>query len=343
MVGYLMTIQLRLSFMICEAPGQYGIRASLRRRDAYGVNISKQKDAQISETIPPLLSPYNIFKRQRSVTRSIRNLISTNRPHMKEYVQSSRLDQCSLRATNQEQLILSLHGRKNQPAFCKIALLDSSYLHYENAVIGTVLTTLHAGSVVLTIFPNYNVSLSDNTLSTRLKVQVQITGTDHVPEAMSATLHHQIIYRLQNHSIDLPLSGCSSDSLLVVTNREEDIPSIVQIPRRITREELTQLIPLEWITNYERLHVDRRPIQSQESTFIRSIDKRVKTIFKKPDEESTSISPIFQTMMIQPVLKENWCPVHVVTAEGKPIYTDKIDGHFIWDVDPTRCDPDCDC
>ncbi|KAI5393689.1 hypothetical protein KIW84_060707 [Lathyrus oleraceus] len=204
---------------------------------------------------------------------------------MKEYVQSSRLDQCSLRATNQEQ--------KNQPVFCKIALLDSSYLHYENAVIGTVLTMLHAGSAVLTIFPNYNMSLSHNTLSTRLKVHVQITGTNQVPEAMSATLHHQIIYRLQNHSIDLPLSGCSSDSLLVVTNREEDISSIVQIPRRITREELTRLIPLEWITNYERLHVDRRPIQSQEATLRRSIDKTVKTIFKKPDEGSTSMSPIF--------------------------------------------------
>ncbi|KAI5423648.1 hypothetical protein KIW84_030028 [Lathyrus oleraceus] len=346
MVGCLMTSQLRLIFMICEAPGQYGIRASLIRRGAYGVNISKEKDAQISETIPPLLSLYNIFKRQRSVTRSIRNLISTNRPHMKEYVQSSRLDQCSLRATNQEQyvdleipqylinhwktegytalhfgavrLILSLHGRKNQAVFCKIALLDSSYLHYENVVIGTVLTTLHAGSV-------------------------QITGTDQVPEAMSVTLHHQIIYRLQNHSIDLPLSGCSYDSLLVVTNREEDIPSIVQIPRRITREELTQLIPLEWITNYKRLHVDKRPIQSQEATFRRSIDKTVKTIFKKPDEGSTSMSPIFQTMMIQPVLKEDWCSVHDVTTEGKPIYTDKIDGHYIWDVDPTRCDPDCDC
>ncbi|KAI5424799.1 hypothetical protein KIW84_030838 [Lathyrus oleraceus] len=234
------------------------------------------EDAQIYETIPPLLSPYNIFKRQRSVTRSIRNLISTNHPHMKEYVQSSRLDQCSLRATNQEQLILSLYGRKNQPIFCKITLLDSSYLHYENAVIGTVLTTLHAGSVVLTIFPNYN---------------------------------------RRRH--------------------------IVQIPRRITREELSQLIPLEWITNYERLHVDRRPIQSQEATFRRSIDKTVKTIFKNPDEGSTSMSPIFQIMMIQSVLKEDWCPVHAVTTEGKPIYTDKIDGHFIWDVDPTRwrCKP----
>ncbi|CAK8541672.1 unnamed protein product [Lathyrus sativus] len=241
---------------------------------------------------------------------------------MKEYVQSSILDQCSLRATNQEQyvdlkipqylinhwktegyttlhfgavrLILSLHGRKNQPIFCKIALLDSSYLHYENVVIGTVLTILHAGSVVLTIFPNYN-----------------------------------IIYRLQNHSIDLPLLGCSSDSLLVVTNREEDIPSIVQISRKITREELTQLIPLEWITNYERLHVDKRPIQSQEATFRISVDNTVKTIFKKPAEGSSSISLIFQSMMIQPVLKDDWCPVYAITTEGKHIYTDKIDGHFI--------------
>ncbi|KAI5433555.1 hypothetical protein KIW84_020734 [Lathyrus oleraceus] len=164
---------------------------------------------------------------------------------MKEYVQSSRLDQCSLRAMNQEQLILSLHGRKNQHVFCKIAILDSSYLHYENTVIGTVLTTLHAGSVILTIFPNYNVSVNDNSLSMRLKVQVQITGFDQVPEAMSATLHHQIIYRLQNHSIYFPLSSFSSNSLLFITNREEDIPSIVLIPRRITRKELTQLIPLE--------------------------------------------------------------------------------------------------
>ncbi|XP_073220669.1 uncharacterized protein [Cicer arietinum] len=47
--------------------------------------------------------------------------------------------------------------------------------------------------------------------------------------------------------------------------------------------------------------------------------------------------------MIQPVLKEDWCPIHAVTTNGKPIYIDKIDGQFIWDVDPTKCDPNCDC
>ncbi|KAI5409459.1 hypothetical protein KIW84_055047 [Lathyrus oleraceus] len=298
---------IKADFIVCEVPGQCGIRASSRRMGACGMNIIKRvtkgenhsnmetpeqntqlitttsslslpklckktnshkienlieyshvpEDAQISETIPPLLSPYNIFKRQTSVTRSIRNLISTNRPQMKEYVQSSRLDQCSLRATNQEQYV---------------DLEIPQYL---------------IRSVVLTIFPNYNVSLNDNTLPKRLKIQVQITGTDQVPEAMSATLY-------------------VAESL-------------------------------------DRSASFRRPIQSQEATFRRSIDRTIKTIFKNPDEGSTSMSPIFQTMMIQLVLKEDWCHVHAVTTEGKLIYTDKIDGHFIWDVDPIRCDPDCDC
>ena len=48
-------------------------------------------------------------------------------------------------------------------------------------------------------------------------------------------------------------------------------------------------------------------------------------------------------MMIQPILKEDWCPIHAVTSKGEPIYTDKINGHFIWDVDPNKCDPECDC
>jgi len=58
----------------------------------------------------------------------------------------------------------------------RVSLLDSSYIHYENVVIGTVLSTLHAKSVVRTIFPNYNVSLRDPTLPQRMKVQIQITG-----------------------------------------------------------------------------------------------------------------------------------------------------------------------
>ncbi|KAH9658282.1 hypothetical protein KPL70_023425 [Citrus sinensis] len=94
----------------------------------------------------------------------IRTLISTKRPHPKEYIQSSRLDQCSLQATTAEQyvtleippelisncqregfihlhiegvrLILTLYGRKGLPVTARIAMLDTRFTHYQDAVIG---------------------------------------------------------------------------------------------------------------------------------------------------------------------------------------------------------------
>ncbi|RDX88095.1 hypothetical protein CR513_30350, partial [Mucuna pruriens] len=194
------------------------------------------------------------------------------------------------------------------------------YLHYENAVIGTVLTTLHASSVIITIFPNYNVSLRDPTISHRLKVQVQITGADQVAKALSATLHYQFIYRLQDHAINLSLPTSNDGALFVMANHQEETLSIVQIPRNISRE------------------------QSTETTFRRSVDGTVRTLFKKPDEVSgRSYASIFQSMMIQPVVKEGKIPIWGVLPDGKSIFTDKINGHFIWDVAPKECDPNCDC
>ena len=57
---------------------------------------------QINESSLPLISPYHLYKKL-SFTRSIKTLISTKRPHLKEYIQSSRLDQCALQATTDEQ------------------------------------------------------------------------------------------------------------------------------------------------------------------------------------------------------------------------------------------------
>ena len=101
-------------------------------------------------------------------------------------------------------LMLTLHGRKGLPATARITLLDSIYQQYEQAVIGTVLTTLNAGSAVLTIFPNFNIQLKNPTLSNRFKVQVQLVGAPQDEAALSATLHHQIVYRIQDHCFDLP-------------------------------------------------------------------------------------------------------------------------------------------
>ncbi|KAH9686201.1 hypothetical protein KPL70_014283 [Citrus sinensis] len=130
------------------------------------------ESAQISESSYPLISPYQLYKRPSSFTRSIRTLIPTRRPHPKEYIQSSHLDQCALQATSAEQnitleipsellsnwkregythlhlggirLILTLHGRRGLPVTARLAMLDTWFKQYQDAVIGTVLTTLHA-------------------------------------------------------------------------------------------------------------------------------------------------------------------------------------------------------
>jgi len=159
------------------------------------------EESQIEHSLPPLLSPYNVCRRNKSDfpwISSIRKLIFTPRKGCREYVQSSRMDQVALHATSAEQyvdleiskelikqwrsldyvalhlgavrLMLTLHGRKGLPVTARITLLDSTYQQYEQAVIRTVLTTLNAGNAILTIFPNFNVQLKDPTLPNRFKV-----------------------------------------------------------------------------------------------------------------------------------------------------------------------------
>ncbi|KAH9686137.1 hypothetical protein KPL70_014250 [Citrus sinensis] len=262
-----------------------------------------------SMSIPGQQSPSLLYKRPSSFTRSIRTLISTRRPHPKEYIQSSRLDQCALQATSAEQyvtleipsellsnwkregythlhlggirLILTLHGRKGLSVTARLAMLDTRFKQYQDAVIGIILTTLHAGSVLLTFYPNFNLSLQDPNLPTTLKVQVQIQGAEQISSAKIATLHHQLVYRLQNHALDLPTPEHHSDTLMILAESDQ-IPTIIQIPRQIPRHELIKLMPLEWISNYEQFHNNTAPIQTSESLFERRQDGTVRMTFKPP-------------------------------------------------------------
>ncbi|XLR49837.1 hypothetical protein S83_000509, partial [Arachis hypogaea] len=67
-------------------------------------------------------------------------------PPPKEVIQSSHLQQCGLKATTAEQLILTLHGRKSLPVTAKVALLDTTFKEYQHALIGALVTTLSNGS-----------------------------------------------------------------------------------------------------------------------------------------------------------------------------------------------------
>ncbi|KAK2648935.1 hypothetical protein Ddye_016424 [Dipteronia dyeriana] len=60
-------------------------------------------------------------------------------------------------------------------------------------------------------------------------------------------------------------------------------------------------------------------------------------------ETPASAPPVFQILTIRPVTTEQEIPIHHFEADGAPVYTDKVNGHFIWDVDPDMCDADCEC
>ncbi|KAH9724586.1 hypothetical protein KPL70_007540 [Citrus sinensis] len=332
------------------------------------------ESAQISESSYPLISPCQLYKRPNSITRSIRTLISTRRPHPKEYIQSSRLDQCALQATSAEQyvtleipsellsnwkregythlylggirLILTLHGRKGLPVTARLAMLDTRFKQYQDAVIGTILTTLHAGSVLLTFYPNFNLSLQDPNLPTTLKVQVQIQGAEQISSIKIATLHHQLVYRLQNHALDLPTPEHHSDTLMVLAESDQ-ILTIIQIPRQIPRHELIKLMPLEWISNYEQFHNNTAPIQTSESMFERCQDGTVRMTFKPPPsapQEPSRLSFTYSSMITAVQTAQEDLPITRFNSDGYSVYPAKQNGHFLWDVlGSGMCDTNFPC
>ena len=191
----------------------------------------------------------------------------------------------------------------------------------------------------MTFFPNYSVALKDSNLSTALKVQVQITGAEQVPSSVMGTLHHQMVYRMQNHALDLQNCG-TNDALMVVAESGDKVPTIVQIPRQLKRTDLIKLMPTEWITNYESLHQIHKPVQTTDPYFQKMADGKTKTVYTIPDEEDTTSQSLFPQIMITlPVpeepdipLYDPDIPIHSFNPDGTCCYTDQINGHFIWDV-----------
>ncbi|XLU18209.1 hypothetical protein S245_054275, partial [Arachis hypogaea] len=293
------------------------------------------EDSRTPATEYPLISPYSFYHRQKKSTlTSIRHLIHRNpSPPPKEVIQSSNLQQCGLKATTAEQyitleipqeliqnyqnqgythmhlgavrLILTLHGRRSLPVTAKVALLDTTFKEYQHALIGALVTTLSNGSVILTIAPNFTMRLSDPTISQRLKIQIQLVGVIQDSNAEQATLHHQVLYRVQDHALDLNLPNTTGEALFMFTDSAGG-PAIVNIPRMITTEELASIIPLEWITDYEKafpkeqvdVHTTAPP------TITHNSDGTVTTVFQKPGmtkQSSLRRSSFRRINMISPV------------------------------------------
>jgi hypothetical protein len=141
-------------------------------------------------------------------------------------------------------MILSYQSRKGLPITTRLALLDTRYLKYSQVVLGTCLTTLNFGSVVLMIYLNYTVSLNDVNLPNMIQVQLHITSAEQVSSAIMANFHHQMAYRLLNHAFDLPTGQAMGIHIIATKNRNQnDMATLIEAPKAITRAELLLLMP----------------------------------------------------------------------------------------------------
>ncbi|KAG2329242.1 hypothetical protein Bca52824_000422 [Brassica carinata] len=236
---------------------------------------------QLPETTLPLVNPYEYFAKKPSAfsVKGVRYGIC----------QSSKFSSCQVPATEEEQFIslnipehlprlwqqqgythlhfgvvrigLALHARKGLPVIARIALIDSRLKSYQQACIGT---------------------LQDPNLMKTLKVQLQLIGAPMQEKSIAATLHHQIVYRIQNHALDLVLPS-SDEALYLEVTSASHAPNSIKIPRQISREELIRRLPESWITSYEKLHqATQSPIQSSEVSFHSRKDGTTTIKFEKP-------------------------------------------------------------
>lgn len=89
--------------------------------------------------------------------------------------------------------------------------------------------TLNGGTVFITLFLNFNMSLSNPYLLDALKVQAQIHGAEQVLDALAATLYYQMGYRVQNSALDPTL--LSSEDVLLILVDEKNSTSCTHVPR----------------------------------------------------------------------------------------------------------------
>ena len=122
------------------------------------------------------------------------------------------------------------------------------------------------------------------------------------------------------------------------------IPTIIQIPNQIQKQELLKPMPLEWLTNYVYFHQNSEPVQTIEAMFERRQNGQVKLSFQTLEPKLVSETPrLSYTAMITAVQtsQEKKLPIHGFSSKGYHVYPDKINGHFLWDVPEAHmCNPD---
>ena len=158
-------------------------------------------------------------------------------------------------------------------------------------------------------------SLEDPNIPTTLKVQIQFQGVEQTPTSKIATLHHQILYRLQNHALDLPTAQTTSDALMILPNSQTN-----------SKVRVAQTHASGMASNYEQFHQNSEPVQTSQAIFERRTNGQVKLSFQIPDKLSPDPPRLSYTAMIIAVStrQESNLPIYGFSSEGYPVYPDKV-------------------
>ena len=127
----------------------------------------------------------------------------------------------------------------------------------------------------------------------------------------------------------------SNDALLIQVDPGMT-PMCTFVPRQLNKDQMMSLFPESWITKYEMLHQETKPIQSKDSLFIRKANGEVETKFlMAPSEKKDVIVFPTQITMLQPIsyVGEDGLQIKVFREDEKLGYEGKSpSGHIWWDI-----------
>ena len=127
-----------------------------------------------------------------------------------------------------------------------IMLRDTRFKKFADSIISVLESNLHDGPAFFNCYPNYSMVLNNNW--TKDAMQLKLLAPDDIFEGESDPF--SIIYRIHykvsklNHGFRALRSSPKNETIMIEANLKK---SSIQVPKRLTHEEIISKIPEEWV------------------------------------------------------------------------------------------------
>ncbi|KAK8981742.1 hypothetical protein V6N11_049237 [Hibiscus sabdariffa] len=306
------TLSTSLSFKSLISMNDSALKSHKSKKVASLYEIDYYEEGKIQPTELPLVNPYLAYQKSSfSPLRSIKSLIHTPSKTAKEYVQSSRFDSYPITGSAQEQWVTL-----EIPSEFPRRWIETRYSH------------IHFGAIRLSL--NYH-GVEGKTVVARIALldTRYLKYEDACIATVEATMNNGLVMVTLFPNFTMALAD---------PNLMETLKVQIHI---IPRKDLIKLLPDRWITNYEKLHEGRQPIQSTNGRIISKEDGKSEIRFDHSHLKDQPTPSIFPTQMMMlphgdPTLEHDiddpdcYCKlckpspeskmIEKFAADGKPIY-----------------------